>query len=299
MTDEEATTLESEEEQPEEKLIPWKQFLEEYPVNTYQKVTEYYMKTSHTQGTNLRRETPILRLWCPNENCQGIRNFAGKWERFDTISVSNEKWIWDFLTYTCRDCGERSKTFCIAARVIEGINIGEVIKIGEYPEPHINIPSGLPKLLGEDYPIFEKGLKCEKQGLGIGAFAYYRRVVDNQKGQLINRIIEVAHKLNAKPEMIGKLEKASKAKQFSRAVDTIKDAIPESLLVNGHNPLKLLYKALSIGLHEKSDEKCLEKAHIIRMVLSDLAERIQQALREQAELKRAVSDLLKVEKEAK
>ncbi len=153
--------------------------------------------------------------------------------------------------------------------------------------------------MGEDYPIFIKGLKCEKQGFGIAAFAYYRRVVDNQKGRLITKILEVAQKLDAKPEMIGKLEQASKATQFSRAVDTIKDAIPESLLVDGRNPLKLLYTALSIGLHEESDEKCLEMAHSIRMVLSDLAERIQQALREQAELKSAVSELLKVEREAK
>ncbi len=54
-----------------------------------------------------------------------------------------------------------------------------------------------------------------------------------------------------------------------------------------------------LGLHKESDEKYLEMAHSIRMVLSDLAERIQQAFQEQTELKRAVSDLLKVEREAK
>jgi len=62
--------------------------------------------------------------------------------------------------------------------------------------------------------------------------------------------------------------------QFSKAIETIKAAIPESLLIDGHNPLTLLHDALSEGLHAQTNEDCLELATSIRVVLTELAERI-------------------------
>ena len=65
--------------------------------------------------------------------------------------------------------------------------------------------------------------------------------------------------------MISVLETAKVENQFSRALESVKDAIPPALLINGHNPLTLLYSALSGGLHGKSDEECLELAHAVRV----------------------------------
>lgn len=50
--------------------------------------------------------------------------------------------------------------------------------------------------------------------------------------------------------------------------------IPQTLLINGHNQLTLLHSALSEGLHDQTDEKCLELATSIRVVLTDLADRL-------------------------
>ena len=44
--------------------------------------------------------------------------------------------------------------------------------------------------------------------------------------------------------------------QFDRAIETIKEGIPSSLLIEGKNPLTLLHAALSISLHMESDEDC-------------------------------------------
>ena len=73
-----------------------------------------------------------------------------------------------------------------------------------------------------------------------------------------------------------------------------RDAIPQSLLINGQNPLSLLHTALSIGLHEETDERCLELAHDIRVVLSELADRIGTALKDEQELNTAVTRLMNV-----
>jgi hypothetical protein len=58
------------------------------------------------------------------------------------------------------------------------------------------------------------------------------------------------------------------------------------------NPLSLLHTALSEGLHEQHDDVCLELAASIRLVLTELAERMSQVLKDEAELSGAVNKLL-------
>jgi len=89
-----------------------------------------------------------------------------------------------------------------------------------------------------------------------------------------------------------RLAGAEKETQFSKAIEAIKDGIPEVLRIGPHNPLTLLHSALSEGLHEHTDKECLEIAQEIRLVLTELAERLSQALKEEAELQTAVSRLL-------
>jgi hypothetical protein len=55
----------------------------------------------------------------------------------------------------------------------------------------------------------------------------------------------------------------------------------------------MLHTALSGGLHERPDAECLELAQDIRVVLYEMADKLGQAIREDAELKGAVSRLLK------
>src|ERR1700704_4822445 len=73
-----------------------------------------------------------------------------------------------------------------------------------------------------------------------------------------------------------------------------KDAIPQGLLIDGDNPLLLLHAALSGGLHAKTDEECLGFAHDTRIVLVELAECLDQTMKDEAELNAAVKRLRKV-----
>ena len=75
-----------------------------------------------------------------------------------------------------------------------------------------------------------------------------------------------------------------------------KDSMPESLLINGHNPMLLLHNALSKGIHALTDEQCLELASNVRIVLGELSERLSQALKDEAELNKALSALMNKEK---
>lgn len=138
-----------------------------------------------------------------------------------------------------------------------------------------------------------KGLKAEASGLGIGAFTYYRRVVEHQKDELFDAVIKVAKRVGSPAEVVANLENAKNEIQFSKAIELAKDGIPESLRINGHNPLTLLHTATSRGLHNQSDEECLELATDIRLVLTEMADKVAAVLKDHAELDSAINRLMK------
>jgi hypothetical protein len=108
----------------------------------------------------------------------------------------------------------------------------------------------------------------------------------------LGEIIKVSEKLNIPSEHTSILKGAQKETQFSRAMESVKDVVPQSLLINGYNPMLLLHKALSQGLHNQTDESCLENASSIRIVLAELADKLSQALRDEAELNNALTRLM-------
>lgn len=167
------------------------------------------------------------------------------------------------------------------------------IKSGEMPSFGSPVPSRVVSLIGPDREIFLRGRRAENQGLGVGAFAYYRRVVENQKGLLIGKIAEVAKRLGGSPGVLEILEQAARETQFSKAVEDVKAAMSHALLIDGHNPLTLLHSALSEGLHAKTDEDCSEIATSIRVILTELAECITITLKDEAESKQALNNLMR------
>lgn len=215
--------------------------------------------------------------------------FFGTGDSLGFLEVN--KWREVFLTYLCRNCGRGVKIFAITVARKDN-KICEAYKFGEYPSFGPPTPPRVIKMIGPDRELFLQGRRCENQALGIGAFTYYRRVVEKQWGRLIDQIIRVAEVTRAKPETIALLEKAKQETQFSKSVEILRDAIPPTLLINGHNPLVLLHGPLSQGVHTLSDEECLSLATSIRVVLAELAEKVSNALKDVRELKDAVSQLL-------
>ena len=105
-------------------------------------------------------------------------------------------------------------------------------------------------------------------------------------------IIEACNRANADSSLITELTEARDETQFDKAVSVIKHALPEGLLVRGHNPLTLIHNALSAGLHAHGDEECLELATTIRLVMIDFAERLAEFRKTQSDLDSAVTKLL-------
>src|SRR5262249_44828737 len=204
----------------------------------------------------------------------------------------------DFLfCFTCLKCLREVKTYAVRFTSVaqwEGhITLSYVEKFGEWPPFAPRTSNKLSSLIGPARDLFMKGRRAESEGLGLGAFAYYRRLVEDQKARLLNEIIAVSRRLNASPETISQLERAKTETQFSRAVGSVKDAIPQSLSVKGIIPLTLLHGALSRGPHSKSDEECLRLAHSMRLILAEFADRCAQVTKDDKELTDALAVLLK------
>jgi hypothetical protein len=230
---------------------------------------------------------PVLQIHCETEECSGIRFFHSEnKESLSNIHANNK-----FITYFCRNCRKTFKTFSLRVSKEKDSESWSVQKYGELPNFGSPTPSRVFNLIGGERDLFFLGRKNENQGMGIGAFVYYRRVIESQKFRIFDEIIRVIKKIDPASEVIPELELAKGEVQFTKAVESLKHALPQSLFINGYNPLTLLHSALSEGVHAHSDEECLEFASSVRTVLFEFAERLGLALKEEALLNAAVSKL--------
>lgn len=264
--------------------VSMRKFLETIPPHAKVHVTDACV-AAYTNKTHSLR-VPDVEIYC--NKCGGFRIFKS-----DSCNECISSGITNiFFTYTCKNCEKDEKIFALNVYLLQEKKDAMIFKFGEYPYFGVNSPSRLIKMLGPDKDYFLSGRRAESQGMGIGSFAYYRRVVENQKQRIIGEIIRVAEKIGASLDVVDQLREAQNETQFSSAVEKTKKGMPPSLLINGHNPLTLLHSALSEGLHAQTDAECLEVATSIRLVLSALAEKLGQALKDEAELNVAVSRLL-------
>lgn len=234
--------------------------------------------------------TPDITLHCPFETCAGTRVFRQEKRQEIYLSLDDHNLV--FVQYLCSNCRQARKVFAISVALSEKDHkLGTCVKLGENPTFGAPVPSRLLKLLGSDSAIFLKGRQCENQGLGIGAFTYYRRVVESHKDSILGEVLRVAKMIGAKKETLDTLQTAIDENQFKKAMELVKDTIPESLLIKGQNPFTLLHSALSEGVHNLNDPQCLERAQDVRVVLAELADRLGQMLKDESELSQAVKRL--------
>jgi len=269
------------------------EFLESTPPNQLihiSDIADWKSKYASSPRTNIMR-TPEIQLHCDHDNCNGTRFFRCISGSSEVLKSTDYEFF--YVKYRCSNCQSVEKTFSLAAKVKADTKpTGECYKFGELPTYGPPVSPKLIKLIGPDRDEFLKGRRCENQGLGVGAFIYYRRVVENQKNRIFNDIIKVSERIGATPDKLNILRSAVKETQFSKSLDIAKDAMPESLLINGHSPILLLHSALSEGVHAQTDEQCLELAGSVRIVLGELSERLSQALKNEAELTKALSTLM-------
>jgi hypothetical protein len=165
----------------DEARVSMKDFLEKTPPGKPQSIMQ--MVIEHA-GTHLQLSyfipLPTIQMYCSDANCEGLRFFTSEddsiWLK-DLEGVTNAS-----VTYVCKHCDTTTKTFALAVTVND--RIATVAKIGELPPFGPHTPPRVISLIGPDRETFLKGRRSESQGLGIGAFAYYRKIVDTHKDRI-------------------------------------------------------------------------------------------------------------------
>jgi len=234
-----------------------------------------------------------IRVHCDHEKCGGIRRHVRQ-TGSGCLEINNIFFV--FAWYACTNCRSAVKVFGLRAeRYRTDSKEGRCTKIYQEPPFGQPIPKRLFELIGEDNrKHFLQARRAIARGLGIGAYAYYRRIVENTKFALVDSILDVAQKTKAEPAQIELLKKAQSERQFSRAVGMLSDvgAIPPVLLINGHNPLTLLHDLLSDGIHALDDRECLKRAQEAEIILCEIADKMQVALTERKAVTDALSSIL-------
>ncbi len=270
-------------------LQEWKDFLESTPAYVERRIENLLFDlTPRSSSTAYGVTPPRIQLYCEVDD--GIR-----WCDPEINSFQCSEYTTRFFRYTCRDCGRWKKTFALI--LVPDVNatprVLTAMKVGEYPPFGSHLAKRLRDLLPKnDLELYRKGLRTEREGHGIGAAAYFRRVVENQWKALVKKLRDAAEKLGTPAERLKVFDEALTQPQFSTAVDMLKDAIPAKLLIlDGRNPLTLLYKPLSVQIHDLSDEQCLQQAADIRVVLNETFDNISRVLSDDETLKAAVTRL--------
>lgn len=273
--------------------MPNKLFLETYPLlKRFNFTVSYY---------NQKLEN--LPMPAINMNCKICRSRQ-------TFNMMNEYWenegtmkaeIWDKTTrlkYRCSACNNFEHIFFVEFikkdenKDDENSYDGYMRKVGQNPPWEIKINKSLANLLGVYSELYKKGLTCESEGYGIGAYAYYRRIVEGIIDKLLDSIAELIESDENKEIYTVALASTKNAKDASHKIELVKDLLPVSLTPNGLNPLSIIYTSISEGIHTKTDGDCLELADSIRKSLIFLVEQIFNQKKTRSEFTESMKKLL-------
>ncbi|HEX4378044.1 MAG TPA: hypothetical protein VHZ99_12915 [Steroidobacteraceae bacterium] len=214
---------------------------------------------------------PDVHLFCNAAQCGRPEAFAPEAERWTLPDRSTWTEL-KFLRYSCRGCGKSTKLYAVRIRFSnESLHEAAFTKIGEEP-PNIGpTPKALRDLLGEAWVLYLKGVRSQLAGLELGAFVYFRRVVERIWPVLIERFVQLSQ-YDASLDQLAALKDAKDTRQINRSMEVALESIPASIFIDGHNPLDGLTDAYGNQTKEYTSAECSQRADRLRSALNQLAD---------------------------
>lgn len=262
-----------------------KQFYEDYPL--YKTITT----TTPSSPDHLEPFVPPIKLQC--ETCDGA-TWNNQYHQVHAVKSNKNLEVYLVAIYSCSDCKTNQSVFVVrffshgrdvvcrpvpnsppmevvhrnVAQVItEAKNPTLAMKVGQFPPWSLSISKPLEKALGKYKSYYKKGLACESHSYGIGAYSYYRRIVEGILDGLLPMVTELIPEGEGRDKYLAALEAIKDGRQTQDKCDLVKDLLPASMRPEGMNPLGILHHALSEGLHALEDQECLALAEEMRAAL--------------------------------
>jgi hypothetical protein len=207
-------------------------------------------------------------------------------------NITKEYDFTETYSATCQHCQEFKAYFTIhgvGVRSNDGINNFYIEKVGQYPPLQIDPEAIFKNFLSKpDVKFYKKGKMLFNQNFGIGALAYWRRIIENE----IKRIaIETMTSETTAKSIFEPLLKDKKLKIVD-IIDKLTKHLPKEALLDGENPFKILYSSVSDGIHNLNEDQCTERAKNIEQLLKHVITTLNQE-REKKLSKNALDDLRK------
>lgn len=191
------------------------------------------------------------------------------------MAVSALKSGTSYFKFSCVSCRKSHREYLVE-QVLDENNIC-LQKYGELPRSKIIRNQVLQNFLKDDLDNYEKAIVCLSHEYGVAAFAYYRRVVENNINNLLDLVQEDTQSSGGDQATLDAIGELRKNTPMSEKIKIANLALPSHLKPEGLNPLGRLYQVLSEGVHSLTEAECLVKAkatsECLTFLVSELASR--------------------------
>jgi len=172
---------------------------------------------------------------------------------------ANMSGIYEFY-FTCSGCHRNVFVAWIEFNYEERY----IRKVGQSIAWRINLEKELEKDLGEDAELYKKALILLSQSYGIGACAYLRRIIENQINPLLQILYEMRQHEGAETSELEQIAETMRRKDFTSKVEMAAAILPDSIMIDGDNPVKLMHDRLSVNLHSLPEEEVIPIARALK-----------------------------------
>jgi hypothetical protein len=218
---------------------------------------------------------PLYRQWKGKWNTPGTLSrdcrHCGKettW-KYQGNSIGSTQSSFKLLHYQCVHCGRDSVEFLVVE-----LQAGAFLKAGQFPMLSVRVPNTVEKRLGASDAFYRKALTCRNEGYGLAAVAYFRRVVEDKTNELIDVVADAAEAHSVPAPEVERIRAAKNEKTYEDKLKIAAQVIPEVLKPHGANPFQAMHDILSVGIHTKSEDECLQIADDTREIFDYLFDRL-------------------------
>ena len=212
----------------------------------------------------------LARLFCPYTTCQKEQPFKpGEhqyWYHYNDqyLSRANQHTLTKFdllqngtfpVELECQECRILYTFF-----VHVDVERNQVMKFGQNPMWVPRIENEIARELGASYGFYVKALRSLNESYGIGACAYFRRMIEDYINPLLQLLHDYKKEEGSSADELEKILSVRSGKNFSAKTEYAAQICPPALIVQGMNPLKELHELLSYNIHAGSDKDATEVA---------------------------------------
>jgi len=210
-------------------------------------------------------------------------------------------------TYECSDCEGRSTIFWVAFRSkvndtllraatrggpIDATKGGTIENVIQWPRWTVLVPKRVEKAFRDKIVLLQHGIHCLKDGYGIGAAAYLRRLVEDEARAIVELVRDAAVQ-DGDAEAARNAEEALEQDSAAQRLEIAAKRVPASLLVDGRNPLEVLYGNLSGPLHSETEAEAVAVAVAVATMLIGTLMFLFENLKQRVDEKKTFADTMR------